>query len=83
MLLISNTQCAHCQNVFIVKRSTQAWIKPKIEQNEECSPVQMEGPYLGVMSLIVTEVEMVRQSFNLSWKSGINQVRNQNEITVE
>lgn len=43
----------------------------------------MEGPYLSVMSLIVTEVEMVRQSFNLSWKSGSSQVRNQNEITVD
>lgn len=83
LLSILNTRYVHCHNVFIIKKSTQVYIKPKLEQNEECSPVQMEGPYLSVMSLIVTEVEMVRQSFNLSWKSGSSQVRNQNEITVE
>lgn len=55
-----------------------------IEQKSSgLSPVQMEGPYLCVVPLVVTEVEMVRQSFNLSWKSGSSQVRSQNKITTE
>ena len=35
----------------------------------------MESSNFGKMALIVTEVEMVWQSFNFSWKSGITKMQ--------